>query len=138
MDIRKVLPEKHGVVSGCTVIANRVHAECVNINDQVKKELIDPSEAKIRVNQTLKIVDIIKEIGSENRNDLVAMECKANGHIEAANVLSKQYEDLAVKYERHERIDAEDAAEVKERAEENAEEALKAPKAKKRKSKGEK
>lgn len=113
-DLQRILPEKRGIVAACNKLAERVFTECVTVNERVKKEEIEPDEAKIRINQIQIIVNILKESGVENHKDMVAMENKSAGYLEAADRLSKQYDDLAVKYERDERIE-------KENEEENAE-----------------
>jgi len=89
-------------------------ATAVQLRFDVLRSNSLPDEAKIRIDQIQLIVKILKESAIENHKDLISMENKSAGYIEAANGLSKQYESLAIKYERDERIEKENAEESEE------------------------
>lgn len=125
VELTTALPEKRGVVHACNVVAQRVIDVCAGVNNEVQAERMTPEEARIRNDQTIKIAAIIREIGKQNDHDLVAMQNKAVGYVEAANAISKKFEAMALKYEKDERV-------AKEDEEDEREEKIEAPKGKKK------
>lgn len=105
------IERKKGVVEGCATLANRVRDECKSTMNLVDKEEMDPEEAKIRNDQTMKIVQLLSEIGERNTRDLVVMEGRREGLSQSCDVIEKRFYTEAGKYERWIRIEQEEEAE---------------------------
>jgi len=105
------IPEKRGIVFACQVIAKRIFDDCNWVNGSVDENKFTPKEAKIRIEQIKRIVDIVNEIGKVNTTDVISLRGEIAGHKKSADLLAKKYEEMATKYERYERIEREDALE---------------------------
>lgn len=102
------IERKKGIVEACGILANRVRQECDAVMAVVDKEEMDPEEAKIRNDQTTRIVGILNEIGERNTRDLVVMEGRREGLSGSCEVIEKRFNSEKAKLERYARMDAEE------------------------------
>jgi chromosome segregation ATPase len=101
---RKAIDEKRGVVHAADVIAKRLEAEMGPIQIKLKAEEIEPEEAKARIEQTLKCVQIVKEIGQNNRVDILTLQGQVMGFEKGVKALEGKFNEQAAKYERQQRM----------------------------------
>lgn len=109
--VSSTIPEKRGIVFACQIIAKRIFDDCNWVNGNVDENKFTPKEAKIRIEQIKRIVDIVNEIGKVNTTDVISLRGEVAGHKKSADLLAKEYAEMATKYERYERVEREDALE---------------------------
>lgn len=119
---KTAMEQKRGVVQAAEIIASRLFQECIPVNKQVDAEEMTPSEAKIRINQIEKLVEIVRNIKAENAGDLLVLKGVVQGLQKAQAAAEAKFQETVIKYERWQRIEAEEAEEQK-MADEEAEKA---------------
>lgn len=110
---RTAMEQKRGVVQAADIIATRLFQECIPVNKKVDAEEMDTTEAKIRINQIEKLVQIVRDIKAENSGDLLVLKGVIQGLQKAQAATESKFQETISKYERWQRIEAEDAEEQK-------------------------
>lgn len=105
------IERKKGVVEACGVLVKRIEQECQATMDLVDKNEMKPNEAKIRNDQTMKIIGVLRDIGERNTRDLVVMQGRREGMVSSCDVVERRFEMEKMKFERWKRMEEEDAEE---------------------------
>lgn len=91
------------------LLGARIFGEAQFIQGQVDKSAMLPDEAKIRMDQTRKITDMVRTFEGEMKAEAIKLSGKLSGLEQTSQLLSKRFTDTSLKYERHQRMEAEDA-----------------------------
>jgi hypothetical protein len=110
IQMRRTIEQKQGVIQAAEIIASRLFEECKPIQAAVDAEKMEADEAKIRIEVIQKLVQIVRNIGSENKADLLGLRGQIQGMERAVKRTEERFNGEVTKYERWQRIQAEDAA----------------------------
>lgn len=91
------------------LLGARIFGEAQYIQGQVDKSAMLPEEAKIRMDQTRKITDMVRTFEGEMKAEAIKLSGKLSGLEHTSQLLGKRFSDTTAKYERHQRMEAEDA-----------------------------
>jgi hypothetical protein len=108
INLRKSVDEKRGVIAASDAIAKRLMEECLPYQKATEEEKIDKDEAKLRIDTIQRMVAIVREVGAENRRDLVHFQGQVAGLEKAAKSAEEKFNGETQKYQRWQRVQAEE------------------------------
>jgi hypothetical protein len=94
-----------------SIISKRITQEMIVAQDQIEKDMLDPSEAKLRISQTQRIVIIVNEMMSGWQADAITLKGKVQGLETAVKVGEGRFNAEKGKWERHKRMEEEEEQE---------------------------
>lgn len=103
--------ERKALSGACASIGQRLLQECAAINKKIDEGLLPVEEARIRMDQAKRMVEVVRSIEADSRKDLFVLQGKISGLRAAAERAAKRFDETVQKYERHKRMEAEDRAE---------------------------
>ena len=114
--VKKGIDEKRGVIAAADLIARRLLDEALPIQKAADEERMEMAEAKIRIEVIQRLAEIVRNIATENRNDLILVRGQVMGLERAAKAMEGRFTGEVGKYERWKRMQAEDVAEKEARS----------------------
>jgi len=113
--LRKAAEDKAALVTAASAIEKRLKAIWDKVSADLKAELFDHDEAKIRADQARIMVETVREIVQINAEEAASMKGKVSGLTLAVDRIQAKFNQEAAKYERHAAMEAEEDALAAER-----------------------